>query len=225
MILGRTTIALTPSEDRSLRELIAGEVPDLAVALEHGYAVDRMEQPWFRGFNVLDVQLLGAAPRRRFYVAVELGGGRRMSLLSGRLAALHHMAAIDPPLCLDLELLAAPYAIYASAWTCEQPLGEVSLARFEDLPWRPELSADERTRVEVLRLRFAARLSAERRWHTPQGWHVHGWWLSAQTLLERELVVPPSGKLVRVDTAQAIELPVATGAAWDVVDGRPRPVL
>lgn len=225
MLLARTTIALTPEELGLLREAVASAAPALVPLLAGGLAVDRMEQPWFRRHNVLDVQLAAATPVRRLYVAVSLGAAPAMAVLTGQLAALHRVAREDPPLCLDVESLAAAYAAYGNAWTSAQDRGEMTVTRFEDLPWLRELSEPQRVRIEVLRLRFADSLGPERRAHTAAGWSFRSWWLSARTLLERELLVPPSGLLTRHDTVQATELPVPAGNVWDVVDGRPVPVL
>lgn len=225
MLLGRTTIALTPPELARLRAAVASAAPELAPLLDEGLAVDRMEQPWFRGHNILDVQLTGAARARRLYVAVARGATPSMAVLTGQLAALHRVAAADPPLCLDVEPLAAAYAAYGDAWTSGAALGEMVVTRFEDLPWSRELSSADRARIEVLRLRFASRLGPQQRRHGAAGWTFTQWRLSARTLLERELVVPPSGLLTRRDVVHATELPVPVGHDWDVVDGRPVPTL
>lgn len=225
VLLARTTIALAPLERQRLRALLAREVPELVAPFDEGYVVDRLEQPWFRAHNVLDVQLTAGMPVRRLYVAVPLGAGGAPLVLTGRLAALHQVAAADPPLCLDVEPLARAYAAYGNAWTSEARLGEMAVTRFDELPWSAELSEAQRTRLEVLRLRFAARLGPEVCWRQGGAFHLRSWWLIEQRLVERELVVPPSGLLERRDTVQAAELPVPVGHVWDVIGGKPTPVL
>lgn len=224
MLLARTTISLSPLEQQRLRALVAGQAPELAQALEEGYAVDRLEQPWFRAHNLLDVQLTASAQVRRFYVAMHTATGE-LRWITGRLAALHEVAKADPPLCLDVESLARAYAAYGNAWTSEASLGEMAVTRFEELPWSAELSEAQRTRIEVLRLRFAARLGPEVCRREGGAFHLRSWWLVARSLVERELVIPPSGLLERHDTVQAVELPVPAGHAWDVLGGKPTPVL
>lgn len=224
MLLARTTIALSPLEQQRLRALIAREVPELAPSFAEGYAVDRLEQPWFRAHNVLDVQLTASVQVRRLYVAVPLGVGEPL-VLTGRLDALHQLAKADPPLCLDVESLARVYAAYGNAWTSESRLGEMAVSRFDDLPWSAELSGAQRTRIEVLRLRFAGRLGPEVCRREGGAFRLRSWWLVAQRLVERELVVPPSGLLERHDTVHAEELPVPAGNVWDVIGGKPTPVL
>jgi hypothetical protein len=219
VLLARTSIALTAEEHAQLVAAAAAQLAELAPQLRQPYAVDRMEQPWFRRHNVLDIQLLAARPTRRFYVAVS-SEAPRMAVLTGRLEQLHVMAAADPPLCLDNEALAASYAAYANEWTCGHGLGEMQISSFAEVPWLPELTEAQRAHKEQLRARVGARIGPELRRRSAAGWSFRAWWVAARTLFERELLVPIDGAMIRTDVVHATELAVPLGASWEVIDGR-----
>jgi hypothetical protein len=228
VLLARTNISLTRSEQQCLHDTLEHEVPDLLHRLQQPYAVDRLEQPWFRRHNILDVQFLSEPAPARLYLAVAIGAVSdddvAMSVLTGELQHLIDLATLDPPQCLDNEALAAAYAAYGNEWTRGRRFGEMMIASFDDLPWSFPLSHADEQRVDALRARFGRQLYAQRRSHTTAGWCFQAWWLSARSLIERELVVPITGALTRKDVVHVTELPVPLGEVWDVVDGRLVPI-
>ncbi|HEU4425811.1 MAG TPA: hypothetical protein VFR67_25010 [Pilimelia sp.] len=217
--LSRTRIALTATEHASLRAAVERDAPALAGRIDDPVDIDRLEQPWFRHRRILDVQSPVPFLARRIHVALDPAG--QALVLTRKLEHLQQVAAADPPPGLDAAEEAATYATYASAWTRESPLGELKLSSFADIPWP---SALDPATVEALRDRWGDAIQPETRNRLAGGWLFRSWWLVTRRLVERELLVPPDGRLQRTDIVNAEQLPVPLGNYWQLVNGRLIPV-
>jgi hypothetical protein len=220
--LPSTRLELTPHRRAELRVAVAREARHFAHRLDRPLDVERREQPWFRRHEVLDVQSPVPFPAMRLYVAV--AGDDHVRVLTGRLANLHRVAGADPPPGLDDPERAEDYAVFANAWTCESSLGELKIAYVDDIPWPDRLGREALAEVRELRRRFAAAVGPEERRQTADGWAFRSWWVAMRRLVERELVVPPDGRLRRTDIVHAVDMPLPAGRLWKVVAGRLIPI-
>jgi hypothetical protein len=220
--LPSTRVELSPARRAALRVAVAREARPFAHRLDRPIDIERREQPWFRRHEVFDVQSPVPFPAMRLYVAVT--GDDDVRVLTARLANLHRVAAADPPPGLDDPERAEDYAVFANAWTCESALGELKIADIDDVPWPDGLGREALAEVRELRRRFAAAVGPQERRRTADGWAFRSWWVAMRRLVERELVVPPDGRLRRTDTVHAVDMPLPAGRLWKVVAGRLIPI-
>ena len=221
--LPSTRLELSPVRRDALRVAVAREARHFAHRLDRPLEVERREQPWFRRHEVLDVQSPVPFPAMRLYVAVA-GDDDAVRVLTAHLANLHRVAEADPPPGLDDPERAEDYAVFANAWTCEATLGELKIADVDDIPWPDGLGREALAEVRELRRRFAPAVGPEQRWRTADGWAFRSWWVVMRRLVERELVVPPDGRLRRTDVVHAVDMPLPAGRLWKVVAGRLIPI-
>jgi hypothetical protein len=221
MDIGRTTIKLSAAEQQALRVAVERDAPELSDRLAHPAEVDRYDQPFFRRHRILEVAWATPFPAKSVTVAAWDDG---MHVLTAHIEHLQAVAAHDPPLDLDDETKAAGYAEHGQGWTSAYALGELKIGTFSDIPWNGFREPEDDTIIDDLGKRFGDRISIERRERVPEGWRFHSWWLAHRQLIERELIVPRDGKLRRIDTIHARDLPVPAGNHWRFVNGRYLPV-
>jgi hypothetical protein len=219
--LARTRIELTPAELAQLRAAAATDAPSFVDRLGLPLDVERVEQPWFRHHRILEVATGAGSSARTLTV---IAGDRTMRVLTARIDNLRAAAADDPPVGLDSEDGAATYASCGNGWTSAYALGELRIGSVDDIPWQAHLDDDARQRIAEVRARWGAAIGPETRQRDRAGWHVHGWWIATRQLIERELVVEPSGQLRRIDQVHEEYLPVPPGRYWKLVNGRLVPV-
>jgi hypothetical protein len=219
--LARTRIQLTPAELAQLRAAAAQDAPSFVDRLALPIDVERVEQPWFRRHHVLEMATGAGSSARTLTVAA---GDRAMRVLTGRIDNLQAVAADDPPVGVDGEDAAAAYAACGDGWTSGYALGELRIASVDDIPWQAHLDDDARQRIAEVRARWGTAIGPEQRQHDRAGWHIRGWWITTRQLIERELIVEPSGQLRRIDQVHEEYLPVPAGRYWKLVNGRVIPV-
>src|SRR5687768_5893477 len=96
--LHQTRIELTPDELARLRTATERDAHAFVDRLSGRLDVERIEQPWFRRFRILEIDSPVPFPARRLHVAVS---DTELLVLTGRLQHLQQVAADDPPSGLD----------------------------------------------------------------------------------------------------------------------------
>jgi hypothetical protein len=214
-------VQLTPEQHAAMRVAIDRDAPWFADRLNRFTEIERVELPWFARHQILDVQSPVPFPARRVYVAVGAGGVR---VLSQHLENLHAIAADDPPSGLDDAGNAALYASECNGLAAAYGVGELRIETFGEIPfYAPRKDAEQRV-VDDLRARFEERIGPETRTRTAGGWQFQSWLIAVSSLIERTILVPPDGKLVRTDTMHASYLPIPYGNHWGLRDGRLVPI-
>jgi hypothetical protein len=214
-------IQLTAEELSRLKVAVDRDAPEFSDRLNRFLEVELIELPWFLQHRILDVQSPLPFPARRVYVAAN---ARVIRVLSRHLEHLHEVAAEDPPTGLEDESNAKLYAVECNGLAMAYGVGEIAISSFDEIPFHQELDDKEQRTVDDLRARFADRIRPEDRSRTAQGWEFHSWVVAVSSLIERTLIVPPDGKLIRRDTKHAMYLPIPYGNHWGIRDGRLVPI-
>lgn len=93
-----------------------------------------------------------------------------------------------------------------------------------DVPWLPQLSpADQALVEEVTELANKGHLQPAHAQRTAAGFELRYTLLNNKRLIERTLLIPPSGLLTRKDVVLRENLPVPPGRLWKMIKGRPTP--
>lgn len=216
----RTRVQLTVNELARLRAEVERDAPRFADRLNRFAEIEQVDLPWFRRYRILDVQSNVPFPAQRIYVAM----GSRTFVLSGHADHLREVAAEDPPTGLEDEMQAKNYAVECNGLAEAYPVGELVIESFDEIPFYKELGDSEQRVIDELRSRFATRIRPEDRTHTDRGWVFHSWLIAMSGLIERTLIVPPDGKLLRNDTMHATHMPVPFGNHWGMRNGRLVPI-
>jgi hypothetical protein len=219
--LAQIPTALTAAELARLRAVALRDAPAFADRLAGPIDVERIEQPWFRRHRILAVQSPAPFPARVIHVAAS---DSDLRVLTAHLEHFQQIAASDPPAGLADEYAAATYAAYGNAFTRSAPYGEMTIASWDEIPWQPGLDGVQNERVEDVHARWSPVIRAQTSRRDDDGWHFHSWWIAARRLIERELIVAPSGHLRRIDQVREEDLPVPLGRHWKFVKGRLVPV-
>jgi hypothetical protein len=219
--LARTRISLTPTELSRLRAAAERDAHAFVDRLQGPIEVEQVEQPWFRRHRILEVASAAPFPARSLDVATADG---EFLVLNARIDHLQHIAAADPPAGMDRLENAAPYAVYGNGWTSTSAMGEVRIDSFDQIPWQASLDDAQRARIEALRQRWSAEIRPETSEHSAAGWRFRHWCIATRQLVERELLVEPSGQLRRTERFHEQYLPVPPGRYWRLVQGRLIPV-
>lgn len=214
-------VHLTAEELLELRVAVERDAPEFADRLDGSVEIEQVKLPWFPRHRILDVQSPVPFPARRVYVAV---GTSRIRVLSRHIEHLHEVAAEDPPTGLDDEATAKLYAVECSGVAAAYGVGEFVIESFDEVPFYGQLKDDEQRVVDDLRARFADRIRPETRHHTARGWEFQSWLVAMSSLIERTLIVPLDGKLLRHDTMHAMYLPIPYGNHWGIRNGRLVPI-
>jgi hypothetical protein len=217
----RTPIRLTTDELSRLQVEVNRDAPQFADRLDRFLEVEQLALPWFRKHRILDLRANLPFPARRIYVAA---GAARMRVLTGHLENLRAVAAADPPAELGDEASAKDYAVHCNGLAAAYPVGELAIASFDEIPFVAQPDERRQQTIDDLRARFAARIHAEERARTDEGWTFHSWLVASSSLIERTLIVPPDGAMVRRDTVHAAHLPVPYGTHWGMRNGRLVPI-
>ena len=170
------------------------------------------------------VEVQSALPSPSLGLCVVFTPGGECRVLRGHPEVLAQMAAADPPDLLTGENQARAYATYATAWTTDAQWGEMPVTSFDEIPWRTVLHAEERGAVDDLRARIGTRVRPATMEASAEGWRLRSWVVSESRVIEREVLVPADGRLVRVDTVHGDKLPIPPGRVWGIVGGRLVPV-
>jgi hypothetical protein len=185
--------------------------------------IEELEQPFFKSWKILEVISASPLPDIRAYLAWRPGGGAgSVLLLSGVPQHLHEVASSDPPRGLSDDQTAEIYAWNAGGWIGAEMLRDFRLDSTADLPWFPQLKPEEKALADEIGR--TVRIAPPRTQRTAQGFELHYFLLNNKRLIERTLIVPPSGLLVRKDVVLREGLPVPPGRIWKFLNGRPRPV-
>lgn len=220
--VGSTRATLGAEERARLAKLVEHDWPVFAPRTAGPLEIHERTQPWFRRHRVLQLTSPAPLPPMALYVLVTPAGDLR--ILTGHLEALVQLAKQDPPEGLEREEVALAYALEVGTWVSDAEYGELPLERFDDIPWRPTMSAAEQAQARELRARLAAAVEPRRVVSTERGFTVKSWLLSNRRLMSRELHVPPSGQLLRDERVWAEGLGVFPGKVWGMVSGRLVPI-
>jgi hypothetical protein len=161
---------------------------------------------------ILRVEMLTRPLKKRFFIAAEPA----WTLLTGhvdRFNALPHAPVTS------LERARAVARIADMSTTTWQ-LGQLAIASFDEIPWRPWLEDRDRKRIEAARATAGARIAPERESFHDDTYTFETWVVTEGTLLLRTLAVTTSGTFSRSDEIVADPVPVPLGRHWGLVDGR-----
>ncbi len=177
---------------------------------------------------------LGRIARQEFFtrhdvVEVEVGdeavwvalADEGQSVLTGDLDALARIAAVAPPKGLDQPARAAAYAELADEITSPDRYGFLRVVSFADIPWRAQLTDEERAYIEDLRRASAVKPPQVER--VAGGVAVRCWVVAHRKLICRVLTVSPSGALQREDAVIGEMIPTHLGKRWEWSHARKRP--
>ncbi len=213
-----------PVEDRfSLRTAVERDLPAFARRLDGVLEIEEIAQPFFTGLQVLEVVSAAPPPPQKIHLG-RSESPRRLWVLTRHIEHLRAMAELERPRDLTDPNAAKEYALHATAWTTESPLGELRVASLDEVPWFDDLSDAERARVDELRRTLAGEIGPEKLEMAIAEYRLTYWLVANQRLIRRTLTVPLSGALRRDDRVVADQLPVPPGKIWKFVDGRLVPV-
>lgn len=183
-------------------------------------SIEEIEQPFFKSWKILEVISPSPLPDLRAHLGWQPGGGALL-VLTGVLQHLHELATAEPPRGLLDDTAAETYAWNASGWTTESHLRDFRISAASEIPWLPQLKPEDKQLIdEITREGRIAPLKQQR---TAAGLELHYFLLNNKRLIERRLLVPPSGLLSRKDTVLRENLPVPPGRIWKMLNGRPTP--
>jgi hypothetical protein len=220
--IGARKLSLDPGERALLAAAVERDWGRFAPRLAGRIDVSERLQPWWPRHRVLEVSSPAPMPATMIHVAVTPSGGWRV--LRGHPEVISELARVDRPAQLADAEQARAYASICTSWTTDAQWGELTVAAFDEIPFREELSAAERELVKELRMRHAADLHAPALVAREDGWIIESWVVSQARLIHRRVTVGQDGQLGRADTIVASSLPVPPGKAWGLVNGRYVPV-
>lgn len=145
---------------------------------------------------------------RRLWIALSDDG----DVIPCTLAELAKIAASAPPPDLDQSANAVEYAAVVDHVTSEHEYGEVIVDAFTQIPWRAELTAEDRAYIEVLRA--ASRVEPQHAEQLADHVVVRRWVVAHQKLIFRVLTVWPTGEVRREDAVIGEAIPTHPGKQW-----------
>jgi hypothetical protein len=204
-----------------LRREVEAHRPSFAHRLERPVLVEDVENPWFRKHRLLFVQSPSPMPALGIVVAVTPAG--RVRVLAGQPAALNEIAVAEGIELTDDEDALA-YANLVTSWTRSADFPEMPVGSFDEIPFRRHLIEAERVDVERLRGEVGARVAPMSFVRTDGGWWLDVWLISVSRLVHQTVDLRADGTIDVRDEIVVPRLPVPSGAAWGVVDGRLVPI-
>jgi hypothetical protein len=219
-MLTSSIIQLSEDEQAALGRAIDRDFRQLSVRLPRA-EISTIEQPWFTDHGILHVESATVEPAIGAHVARRPDG--EFDILTGRIAALHELVAREPARIADPEG-AALYAHNADLWTTEHELSDMTLERFDEMPWRKLLDDAQKARIEALSGTYPAEVTPPATLPYGDGWRITKWVLCNRQLIFRVLDVTPRGELARTDIVRERDLPVHPGNWWKKVNGKMVPI-
>jgi hypothetical protein len=217
--LRRVPISLSADTLERVKQALGAALPHWGGRV-NTVSIEEIEQPFFKSWKILEVISPSPLPDLRSHLAWQPGGGALL-VLTGELAHLYEVATADPPRGLLDDTAAETYAWNASGWTTESHLRDFRVNAASEIPWLPQLKPEDKQLIEeITREGRIAPLKVQR---TAAGLVLHYFLLNNKRLIERRLLVPPSGLLQRKDAVLRENLPVPPGRIWKMINGRPTP--
>jgi hypothetical protein len=222
-MLATRRIALPPAARAVLRRAIERDYRQLLARLDVA-TVSEIEQSFFGERRLLYVESAVPDPAVAAHVmwmpAPAPGG--EMRVLTGHLATLNELIADESATIHSDE--AVLYAHNADRWTTEYELADMTLSRFDDLPWRKRLTGAQVTRIEALRETYSTAIGPPQTTELLGGWTVEKWVVCDCMLIRRTLQLGDLGQLARTDDIRETKLPVYPGNWWKLIDGKLVPI-
>lgn len=145
-----------------------------------------------------------------FRLHVAVGEDGDVTVLTGAVENFNALATIDPPgLILD-DATAHIYAAQCDAWVARREPGERPINAFDDLPLRPELSANERSVVDAIARRVGEHINEGRAVPADDNRFTYDrWFVSDRQLIRRRLTLDSNGSAAFQRDILAGALPLA----------------
>lgn len=204
-----------------LRLEVEARRPTFARRLDRSVLIDEVANPWFRQHRILFVQ--SPSPMPAIGIVVCLAPSGRVRVLAGQVTALNEVARAERIELTD-DKDARAYANVVTSWTRAADFPEMPVDSFDAIPFRPDLTETERSRIQRLRAEVTGRLAPLSFVRAGDGWRLDVWLVSVSRLIHRTADLRADGTLDVGDDIVATELPIPPGRVWDMVDGRLLPV-
>jgi hypothetical protein len=202
----------------TLGEALSRERPDIVARLPAA-RFSESTQDFFPNQRIVRLDALVT-----LYLVLPSDGPAQAQVLSRNPDVLSRLARLAPPTGLDEPDRAERYADTANLWTRDSVYGELELREFDDLPFYERTTPELRARIASARSAFGERILERTSKLASDGWHFRYWLVDACRLIERELIVAPTGELQRIDVVHIEDLPVFRGKVWGIRNGRLRPI-
>lgn len=219
-MLRSIVIELSEEDQAALARAIDRDFRQLSVRLPRA-EISAIAQSWFVDHRILHVESATVEPAIAAHVVRKPDG--EFDILTGRLAALNELVAREPARIHGAED-AALYAHNADLWTTEYELSDMTLDRWDEMPWRKLLDDAQKARIEALNASLASEITPPATLEYGPGWRITKWVLCNRQLIFRVLDVGPTGELGRIDIVREKELPVHPGNWWKKINGKMVPI-
>ena len=165
------------------------------------------ETQYFDGYCVTPVAV--GADERIVYIALPDDA----PALPMTLDTVARMVADAPVQGLDDQKRVLDYVDDLDKWTEEHRYRALRIAKFDEIPWREELTDDDRLQIEDLRRASEVRpLQIER---VGDRWELRYWVVADQKLICRVVTVSLTGAIKREDAIVGENIPTHPGKTWE----------
>lgn len=217
--LRRIPVSLGADTQERIKQALAAALPHWGGRVS-SVTIEEIEQPFWKSWKIIEVISPSPLPDMRSHLAWQPSGGGLL-VLTGVLQHLHEVATAEPPRGLLDDTAAETYAWNTSGWTTESHLRDFRISSAAEIPWLPQLKPEDKQLIEELTRE--GRIAPLKQQRTAAGFELHYFLLNNKRLIERRLLVPPSGLLQRKDVVLREGLPVPPGRMWKMINGRPTP--
>lgn len=163
-----------------------------------------VKAPWLRDWQVIDVLSRASARGQRFYAGLATDG--RTVVLTTRPEAFDTMV-LDAGVKVDQATTAADVAaVYLDATRSFQQYS-YRVDSLDDVEWIPKANATEQAKRREIEGTYAEKVSAPRPERTDNGWAMHVWTVSGQSLIDHDLTVAADGKVTDSPKTVVSDLP------------------
>ena len=114
---------------------------------------------------------------------------------------------------LDNEIRLLEYARDVDKWTTEYRYGFLRVDKFDDIPWRKDLTDEDRMLIEDLRR--ASRVKPLHVERIDDRWELRFWVVAERKLICRVLTVWRTGAIEREDAIVGDNIPTHVGKRWE----------
>ncbi|MEC9073443.1 MAG: hypothetical protein VX938_13715, partial [Myxococcota bacterium] len=216
----RAPVQLSPLERAALEGALSRHEPELLARLDLGGTVSEVQQPFFGGHRLLELETISPVTVWR----VALSSSREVLPLTGSLSNWNLLVEADPPPNLVSAEQRVVYVNFCDAWTSARGDWELQVEGFADLPLGEDMHPAERDLMEQLEASLGDAITPPRYEETSSGYLLVRWILVDRQLLCRVLEVTSDGRVHRTDEVYDADLPVPTGQVWGSTDGGPVPL-
>lgn len=185
--------ALRPKDSRSA-ELVESPQTSLTV----------IKAPWLRGWQVIDVLSRASAHGQRFYVGLS-SDGEAVRLTSS--PDVFNTMVADAGVKVDTSATAADVAaVFLDATRSFQQFS-YRVESLDDVKWIPKADSSEQAKRREVEVTYADKVSAPRPKRADEGWTMHVWTVSGQSLIDHDLTVGVDGKVTDRPKTVVSDLP------------------